>query len=178
MTQSPRLQKYYVRVARLRIETAVVEVDAATDEEAKQEAIFEAESLSAAKWSTSPFDPASYGSHVETMVTGDDFDPPAELDKHAAAQLLEEVESHYLLLQTSSDEDSGNVVLQPWFNVDEPDLLASDLMRDWIAELQHVGVTHLSERLDDLAAGSPPMPSDRILFSAPRRRNPGDDEAS
>ena len=70
VTQSPKPQKYYVRVARLRIETAIVEVEAATDEEAEQEAIYEAEALQSKAWSRQPFDTESYSPHVETMVAG------------------------------------------------------------------------------------------------------------
>jgi hypothetical protein len=33
-------------------------------------------------------------------------------------------------------------------------------------------LTHLSERLDDLSAGSPPMPSDLVLFNVKRRSLP------
>jgi len=39
----------------------------------------------------------------------------------------------------------------------------------WIDALQDLGLTHLSERLDGLAAGSPPLPSDRVLFDVERR---------
>jgi hypothetical protein len=66
----------------------------------------------------------------------------------------------------SEEEESGHLLLQPWFVTDEPDLMASDLMRDWIASLQDLGLTHMSERLDDLSAGGTPTPSDRILFGA------------
>jgi hypothetical protein len=172
MARSPSRAKYYVRVARLRIETAIVEVAAENDDDAELLAIREATQLSATSWAIEPFDPTNYRPHVETMVTGDDFDPPIQLGGDNGAELLEETETRYLLLKASSDEDEGDVVLQPWFDVEQPDLLVSDLTRDWIASLQHLGVTHLSERLDDLASGSTPMPSDRILFAAPRQRKP------
>ena len=123
-------------------------------------------------WTSAPFDDASYGPHVDTMVTGEDFDPPAELRAEAAAKLLADIETRYLLLKASGDGDEGNVVLEPWFIVDQPDLLASDLTRDWIAALERLGLTYLSERLDDLAAGGSAKPSDRILFNTPGRRKP------
>ena len=66
----------------------------------------------------------------------------------------------------------GELDLQPWLAVDEPDLLASDLCRGWIDALQELGLTHLSERLDDLTAGSPPMPSDLVLFNVKPRSPP------
>jgi hypothetical protein len=56
--------------------------------------------------------------------------------------------------------------------VDQPDLLASDLCREWIAALQSLGLTHMSERLDDLASGGAPKPSDHIIFGAKRPRKP------
>ena len=175
MARSPKRSRYYVRVARLRVETAVVEVDAANDEEAERRAVSKAQS-SATPWSLKPYDPLAYRPHVETMITGDELDPPVKLDRDQGEEMLADVETHYLLLQTSGDVDEGRIVLQPWFVVDEPDLLASDLARDWIAALQHLGVTHMSERLDDLASGSPPKPSDRIFFSAPRRPKPDDEQ--
>lgn len=172
MARSPRRSKYYVRVARLRIETAVIEVDAANDDEAGQMALAEAMRLSPKAWTPEPFDDANYGPHVDTMVTGEDFDPPVELNLTDVATLFADTETRYLLLKASGDGYEGDVVLEPWFIVDHPDLLASDLTRDWIAALNRLGVTHLSERLDDLAAGEPAKPSDRILFSAPKPRKP------
>lgn len=176
MAQAPKRSKYYVRVARLRVETAIVEVDAENDDDAQHQAIQQATHLPTTFWATELFDAGDYSPHVETMVTGADFDPPIELNADQGWALLADTETRYLLLKASSDEDQGHVVLQPWFDVDQPDLLVSDLTRDWIASLQHLGVTHMSERLDDLASGSPPMPSDRIIFAAPRRRKPSDEQ--
>ena len=170
MARSPKQSKYYVRVARLRIETQIVEVNAANDDEAERKAVQRAMQMPATARVVEPFDPSVYRPHVETMVTGDDFDPPVQLDHDDALEELAEVETRYLLLTTRSEKDEGDLVLQPWFITDRPDLLASDITRDWIGSLQQLGVTHLSERLDDLAAGSLPQPSDRILFSAPGPR--------
>src|SRR5208337_4265142 len=64
----------------------------------------------------------------------------------------------------------GDVILQPWLKTQELDLLASDLCAEWIGALEQLGLTHLSERLDDLAGGSLPTASDRILFGAPSRK--------
>ena len=52
-------------------------------------------------------------------------------------------------------------------------MMASDLCNDWIGTLEGLDLTHLSGRLDDLAGGSPPTPSDRILFGvrSPKRRD-------
>ena len=64
------------------------------------------------------------------------------------------------------------MALQPWLEVERPDLLAYDHCRGWIAALEELGLTNLSERLDDLSAGSPPMPSDLVLFNVKRRSPP------
>lgn len=173
MARTPKQSKYYVRVARLRIETAILEVDAVNDDEAERKAVQKAMQMPTRAWVAERFDPSVYRPHVETMVTGDDFAPPVRLDQDQALEELAEVDTRYLLLKASSDIDEGGLVLQPWFVTDRPDLLASDITRDWIGSLQQLGVTHLSERLDDLAAGSPPQPSDRILFSAPGPRKRG-----
>ena len=138
MAQSPRRSKYYVRVARPRIETAVVEVDAVDDEEAEQRALEQATQLSEASWAIEPFD----------MGTA----------------------THYLLLRADCDVVEGEVVVQPWLVVDDPDLLASDLTRDWLRSLEQLRLTYMLERLDDLASGETPKPSDRILFDTPTRR--------
>lgn len=170
MAQSPRRSKYYVRVARPRIETAVVEVDAVDDEEAEQRAHEQATQLSEASWALEPFDIGSYRTHVDTMVSGDDFDPVVQLDRDQATELLAETATHYLLLRADCDAGEGEVVVQPWFVVDDPDLLASDLTREWLRSLEQLRLTYMSERLDDLASGETPKPSDRILFDTPTRR--------
>ena len=170
MAQSPRRSKYYVRVARPRIEMAVVEVEAVDDEEAEQRAAEEGMQLSDTSWAVEPFDIDSYRPHVDTMVSGDDFDPVVELDRDQTTELLAETAAHYLLLRADCDGGEGEVVLQPWFVVDDPDLLASDLTRDWLRSLEQLRLTYMSERLDDLASGETPKPSDRILFDTPSRQ--------
>lgn len=170
----PRKRKHYVLVARPRIETAIVEVTAHNDDDAEQAALVQARRLPASAWSPRPFDPAEYQPHVETMIADDEFPEGEQPSGRRAADLLAEDETRYVLLQASCDGPEGDVLLQPWLVIDEPDLLASDLARDWIGSLQKLGLTHLSERLDDLTGGSPVKPSDRVLF-APRRRDPDDD---
>lgn len=82
-------------------------------------------------------------------------------------------ETRYLLLKANCDGAECDLMLQPWLVVDQPDLLTSDLRRDWLGSLNELGLTHMSERLDDLAGGSPVMPSDRILFSPRRSKKRG-----
>ena len=170
MAQSSRRSKYYVRFARPRIETAVVEVEAVDDEEAEQRALEQVMQLSEASWAIEPFDLGTYRPHVDTMVSGDDFDPVVQLDRDQATELLAETATHYFLLRADCDVGEGEVVVQPWLVVDDPDLLASDLTRDWLRSLEQLRLTYMSERLDDLASGETPKPSDRILFDTPTRR--------
>ena len=102
MARSPKHSRYYVRVARLRVETAIVEVDAVDEEEAERRAAGKARS-SATSWSLEPFDAHAYRPHVETMITGDELDPPVKLDRDQGEEMLADVETHYLLLQGTGD---------------------------------------------------------------------------
>jgi hypothetical protein len=166
MASTPKRVKHYVLVARPRIETAIVEVDATHDADAEQQALAKAATLPAAAWSPRRYDPSAYRPHVETMIAEDELEGQRARDCKHAAELLTEFETRYLLLMAKEDSEAGHLLLQPWFITDEPDLMASDLTRDWLASLQRLGLTHMSERLDDLAAGSTPTPSDRVLFGA------------
>ena len=161
MASSPEHVKYYVRVARIRIDTALVEVDASDDDDAEQKAIERARLLPSTGWQLQPFDPAAYQPHVDAMVAQDEL-----LESEEVEDALCRDETRYLLLKGDCGTGEGGVILQPWFNTEEPDLLASDLCVEWIGSLEQLGLTHLSERLDDLAGGSPPTTSDRILFGA------------
>lgn len=108
------------------------------------------------------------------MVAEDELSGSGTPREEAAVELGLDDETRYLLLKADCATAEGDLELQPWFNVDHPDLLASDLSRDWLNSLRELGLTHMSERLDDLAGGSPPMPSDRILFEIKNRKKRND----
>ena len=108
------------------------------------------------------------------MVAEDELSGSGTPQEEAAAELGLDDETRYLLLRANCATAEGDLMLQPWFNIDDPDLLASDLSRDWLGCIQELGLTHMSERLDDLSGGSPPMPSDRILFGARSRKKRND----
>ena len=80
--------------------------------------------------------------------------------------------THYLLLKADCDTAEGEVLLQPWLDVDEPNVLTSDLCRAWINGLKQLGLTYMSDRLDDLAGGSPSTVADQILFGAKPKKKP------
>ena len=90
-----------------------------------------------------------------------------------AAGLQAEAETRYVLLKANCDTAEGDLLLQPWLVIEQPDFLTSDLCREWLGSLNELGLTHMSERLDDLAGGSPFLPSHRILFAPPRRKKRG-----
>ena len=66
-------------------------------------------------------------------------------------------ETRYPLLKGDCEIGEGDVILQPWLKIQEPDLLAPDLCAEWTGALEQLGITHLSQRLDDLAAGASPQ---------------------
>jgi hypothetical protein len=163
---------HLVRVARIRIETAVVRIegDDRDDEEAEHEAIEKAASLPDDVWVMQPFDESAYRPHVQSMIPRDEIAELTEEGRSAEHELADLGEAiRYQLLKANCDTGEGDLALQPWLEVDEPDLLASDLCSGWIGALQDLGLTHLSERVDELRAGSPPMPSDLVLFNVKRR---------
>lgn len=166
---------HLVRVARIRVETALVEIegDDRDDEEAERQAIEKAKSLPDDVWVMQPFEEAAYRPHVQSMISREEIAELTEEGRSADAALAELGEAiHYQPLTANCDTGEGELALQPWLQVDEPDLLASDLCRGWIGALEELGLTLLSERLDDLSAGSPPMPSDLVLFNVKRRSPP------
>jgi hypothetical protein len=176
MPRKPDQVTYVAQVARVRIETAVVKIkaDASKAEDAIAKAIVRAKQLPAAAWTMEPYDPNSYRPHVQEIATQDELEEDRQRGGPASDEELIDAREHtrYLLLTANSETAEGDVILQPWLVVDQPDLLASDLCREWIAALQSLGLTHMSERLDDLAAGGRPRPSDRVMFAAKSRRKP------
>ena len=166
---------HLVRVARIRIETTVVEIDGddRDDEDAERQAIEEAELLPDDAWVMQPFDGNWYRPHVQSIISRAEMAELAQHGRSGNAELVDASEPvRYQLLKGNCDTAEGDLVLQPWLEVEQPDLLASDLCRAWIGALQDLGLTHLSERLDDLSTGNPPLPSDRVLFNVKRRPEP------
>ena len=185
MTRKRDQISHLVQVARIRIETTVIEIvgDVVSDEEATIEAIEIAEQLPQRAWRKQRYDRSAYRPHVQDMISREEIEElHGEGDTASMESLLDPNDDYrYLLLKADCGKAEGQVVLQPWLDIDRPDLLTSDLCREWLRSLEELGLTHMSERLDDLAAGSPPLPSDRVLFGAkphrkPKPRNPGHDD--
>lgn len=179
MTRKRDQIRHLVQVARIRIETTVVEIrgDDVDDVEAAAEAIEIAEQLPQRAWRRQRYDRAAYRPHVETIISRDDVEL-REMGNTASPESILDADNddgtrfRYLLLKADCGTAEGEVVLQPWLDIDQPNLLTSDLCREWLRSLEGLGLTHMSERLDDLAAGNPPLPSDQVLFGVKRRRKP------
>jgi hypothetical protein len=174
MANQRKQPSHFVQVARIRIETAIFGIDAddGDDADVEREAIETANSIADDDWVMQPFDHASYQPHVQSIISKEEIAELAEIGstKNAKALVDANEDVHYLLLMADCASGEGRVVLQPWFVVDEPNLLASDVYREWVASLQDLGLAHMSERLDALASGAPPQPSDQIVFGAKRPR--------
>ena len=182
MTRKRDQISHLVQVARIRIETTVVEIrgDDIGDEEAAAEAIEVAEQLPQRAWAKQRYDRTAYRPHIQTMISREEIEELREMGNTATADSLLDADTddatrfRYLLLKADCDTAEGEVILQPWLDIDQPNLLTSDLCREWLKSLEDLGLTHMSERLDDLAAGSPPLPSDQVLFGVkpPRKLRP------
>ena len=177
MKDQRKQPSHFVQVARLRIETTIIGIDAdddADDAGVEREAIDTAQSLAEADWILQPFDRGAYEPHVQSIISREEIAELAETGSKASIKTLVDAneDTRYLLLTADCATGEAKVVLQPWLIVDEPDLLTSDLCKAWLKSLEDLGLTHMSDRLDDLAAGAPRMPSDQILFGPKAPRKP------
>lgn len=176
MPKPRRKLTYHVQLARLRLETTVVtvEIDHHDDDLAADAALARVDALQAAAWRAQPVIATDYAPFVQAVIAQDELKQRTDDEREIEARIEDEAEVRYILLKANCGTGEGDVVLQPWLLTDQPDLMASDLSRDWIASLEHLGLTHLSERLDNLAARAKPTISDTVLFGArvPRQRKP------
>jgi hypothetical protein len=80
MNAKRRRVSHLVRVARIRVETALVEIegDDKDDEEAERQAIEKAQLFSDDVWVMQPFDESAYRPHVQSMISREEL---AELTK-------------------------------------------------------------------------------------------------
>jgi hypothetical protein len=181
MNDQRKQPTHFVQVARLRIETTIIEIDVdddADDAGVEREAIETAMSLAEANWICMPFDRSAYEPFVQSIISREEIaEIPeiAEIGSKANVETLVDAneDTRYLLLMADCATGETKVVLQPWLNVDAPNLLTSDLCKAWLMALEDLGLTHMSDRLDDLAAGAQRMPSDQILFGPKVPRKPG-----
>jgi hypothetical protein len=169
--------KHYATVVRIRIETALVEFDAPDDLDAATIVARDvAEGLPDDAWTLDPYDDASYRPHVHAICDEfqlAEFHEPGEVAGDLRSQVDEAAsECRYLLLRGNLEDGSGDVIWQPWLKTDPPDLLSSDIAAEWIYDLRAPGIDQKSHRLDEIAGGAKPMPSDKILFAEPGPDDP------
>ena len=175
MADKSALTRYVAQVARIRIETTIVDIKIeadATDEEVHEAMIEEAGHFPRRSWKLAPFDAGSYRPHVVDIVSEEEIaEAVADGDTTAPAEMVDASEqTRYIFLKANCDTAEGEVLLQPWLGVDDPNLLTSDLCREWINGLERLGLTYMSDRLDDLAGGGPPTVADQILFGAKSKK--------
>jgi hypothetical protein len=177
MADKPALTRFVAQVARIRIETTIVDINIetdATDDEGRETIIENAEFLPRRHWKLAPFDAAAYRPHIQDIVCREEIEEAiADCGTTAPADMVDAREqTRYLLLKADCDTAEGEVIMQPWLDVDDPNLLTSDLCRAWIDGLERLGLTYMSDRLDDLAGGSQPTAADQILFGAKPKKKP------
>ena len=175
MPKPRRKLTYHVQLARLRLKTTVVtvEIDHRDDDLAADAALARGDALPAKVWRARPVISTDYAPFVQAVIAQDELKQPTDDEREIEAQIADEAEIRYILLKANCGTGESYVVLQPWLLTDQPDLMESDLTRDWIASLEHLSLTHLSERLDDLSAGAKPNIGDAILFGAQLRKPKG-----
>jgi hypothetical protein len=108
MATSPKYVRYYVQVARLRLDTAIVEVDASDDGDAEQKAIERARLLPGAEWELQPFDHAAYQPQAQAMIAQDEL-----TESEVVEDALRRNETRYLLLKGDCETGEGDIILQP-----------------------------------------------------------------
>jgi hypothetical protein len=90
------------------------------------------------------------------------------VDPYEMADVIDEM--RFVLLSGNLDAAEGEIICQPWLAADPPNLLISDIARDWIDKLDALGLTELSDRLDELREGGQPMASDLVRFGVAKKR--------
>jgi hypothetical protein len=168
-------QRHYAQVARLRIETAIIEFDADPDdvEGAQKIAEEKAKRLPQSSWQLEPFNADDQAPFALSIVDETEFeeakelDPMGTVDPYEMADVIDEI--RFVLLSGNLDTAEGEIIGQPWLATDPPNLLISDIARDWIDKLEALGLTDLSDRLDELREGEQPMPSDLVRFGAAKK---------
>lgn len=137
-------EKHYVRICRPRFEYAVIVVDAESEAVAKIKALGYVASIPDEKWTMAEFDPDEYAPHVEMALTRHDFEIAVETKEEAddverAFCRLEDDFAHkYCLLKADAESGEGEVVIEPWFRNDAPNLLEHDIAGDWAVDLAKI----------------------------------------
>ncbi len=170
-------KRHYAQVARFRIETAIIEFDADEDDAGAAEELAGqmATRLADSEWWMEPFNSEEQAPFVMSVIDETEAGEPCEGSGPAGTtdpyELVDVASvTRFVLLSGNFDTGEGEVIVQPWLSLDLPNLLISDIAYDWIEKLEDLGLTNLSDRLDELREGSPPQPSDLVRFGVAKKR--------
>jgi hypothetical protein len=136
------IKKYRVRLVRPVFQSAIVEVDATSEDDAIFEAIIQADSVPEQAWDGT-FDSDSYFydvHYVQEVTETDDVYLNTEIDD----------DRKYLLLRGDIDSGTGALPFQPWMT-EISELVVADLCTDWsdeLATLERAGVASYYASLD------------------------------
>jgi hypothetical protein len=136
------IKKYRVRLVRPVFQSAIVEVDATSEDDAIFEAIIQADSVPEQAWDGT-FDPDSYFYDVHYVQEVTETD-----DEYLNCEI--EDDRKYLLLRGDIDSATGALPFQPWMT-EVSELVVADLCTDWsdeLATLERAGVASYYASLD------------------------------
>jgi hypothetical protein len=79
---------------------------------------------------------------TEVKEARQDLGPMGTVDPHELADVIDEI--RFILLLGNLDTAEGEIICQSWVATDPPNLLISDIARDWVDKLDALGLTDLS----------------------------------
>lgn len=156
--------KYVARVARIRIETALVEFEFDEDRETywtpEDRALQLAEKLSEKAWRSEKSPRRDRGLLLQNIVSEDDrLRMSAEAGKLVSMKRLADDVGPlgYVLLVADRAFGEGRVVLTDWL-LDESSLMVEDLCEDWVDGLSEIASALTGAYDDDDAEDTEPAP--------------------
>jgi hypothetical protein len=134
--------RHVAQVVRFRMETAFVEFNCPEDvpAESKEQVARElAEDLPDKLWSTmSPWHEARHVPQVIKVVSSAEAKSVSDMSGGRVTMKQEAnvaEDFNFIVLLGDMEHGEGQVLWQPWFRGDPPDLICSDIAADWIDEL-------------------------------------------
>ena len=123
-------KRHYAQVARLRVETAIIEFDVDPNDVEGAQTIAEqrANQLRQSSWHLEPFDADEYAPFVMSIVHETEVDeirqeraPIGTVDPQKQVDVTGEI--RFVLLSGNLSTGEGEIICQPWLTMDPPDLL-------------------------------------------------------
>lgn len=148
-------ERYYVQMVRLFAEATVVEVEAASPEEAMIAAIPIAAELGDQRWG-SVIDDEEYAPHPLSATLANEVEDPAELMFPSGHR--------FLALFADTDSGQGQVLLEPWL-AQVNSLAVADMAGDWEGDIQDLKQSSAEEYMEHLGGVTPTPGSNVIDFA-------------